>query len=180
MTTATLTPCGPSKADGASNGSGVDIITLRKAEHRDLGEINNLIAAAMDTWRLADRVKRLSLPLYEYDRQDFEHLHVIVAETGKSTIAGIAAIEAADASECPRGHNAALLHGIYVDPLRHCNGIGTCLLQHMQTIASSKSFDALLVKANPEATSFFETRGFKRFPVEDPLRDYPNRYWKSF
>lgn len=132
----------------------------------------------MDTWCLSKRIKRLSLPLYQYHAQDLEHLQVIVAETEETAIAGIAAIEPADSSECPRGHNAALLHGIYVDPIRHRYGIGTRLLSYMRVMASSWGYDGLLVKANPEARTFFEARAFEKLPVEDLSRDYPYRYWK--
>ena len=165
MITSAPAPCRPSYAGDVSKDSGADIITLREAEHRDLCQINALIAAAMDTWRLSERVKRLSLPLYQYDENDLEHLLIVVAESEETTIAGIAAIEPADASECPRGHNAALLHGIYVDPLHHRGGIGTRLLRYMQVIASSRGFDGLLVKANPEATTFFESRAFEQLPI---------------
>ena len=158
---------------------GMDIVTLRKAGRLDLDQINTLIAAAVDTWRLAERVKRLSLPLYQYDPNDLEHLQVIVAESEEAFMAGIAALEPANASECPRGHNAALLHGIYVDPLLHRHGIGTRLLRYMQVLASSRGFDGLLVKANPEAKTFFEARAFEKLPIEDHARDYPYRYWKS-
>ena len=178
MIAATFAPREASSSEGVSNNSGTHTITLRKAEYRDLGQINTLIAAAMDTWRLSKRVKRLSLPLYQYHAQDLEHLQVIVAETEATTIVGIAAIEPADASEYPRGQNAALLHGIYVDPIRHRYGIGTRLLRYMQATASSRGYDGLLVKANPEARTFFEARAFEKLPIEDPSRDYPYRYWK--
>lgn len=178
LITTTLAPRGPSCGEELSHNSGADIITLRKAEYRDLGQINTLVAAAIDTWRLSKRVKRLSLPLYQYQVQDLEHLQVIVAETEEATIAAIAAIEPADASECPRGHNAALLHGIYVDPNYHRNGIGSRLLRYMQVMASSWDYDGLIVKANPEAKTFFEAQAFEKLPIEDHSRDYPYRYWK--
>ena len=132
----------------------------------------------MGTWQLPERVKRISLPMYQYCEHDLEHLQIIVAETGECTMAGIASIEAADVADGPQGHKAALLHGIYVDPRRHRMGIGTRLLKHMQTIASSRGFDGLLVKASHEATSFFDARGFTKLPIEDSSRDYPYRYWK--
>ena len=180
MIAATFAPREASSSEGVSNNSGTHTITLRKADYPDLVQINTLIAAAMDTWRLSKRVKRLCLPLYQYDVHDLEHLQIIVVETDKTSLTGVAAIEVADATECPRGHDGALLHGIYVDPLLHNNGIGTRLLIHMQLMASSEGYRGLLVKANPEATSFFEARDFKKLPVEDPSRDYPYRYWKSF
>lgn len=178
--TATFSSPPPTHAGSVYQGSNAEPITFRAPEYEDLGNINTLIATAIGKWRLTDRVKRLSLPLYHYGAQDLEHLQITVADTGEAAVVGIAAIEAADESECPRGYNAALLHGIYVDPLCHRKGIGSRLLKHMQTLASSRNFDGLLVKANPDAASFFEAQAFKKLPIEDPSRDYPLRYWKAF
>ena len=159
---------------------GTDTIRLREAEQRDLEQINDLVAAAIGTWPMPERVKRLSLSLYRYHELDLGHMLIMLAEYGDTGLAGIASIEAADASDCPLGLNAALLHGLYVDPLIHRNGVGTRLLQHMQTIASTRGFDGLLVKAYSETASFFEASAFEKLPTENPSRDYPYRYWKSF
>ena len=180
MTEANLAPSAPRHAACSSHDFLAGSIRLRKAGWHDLAQINSLIEAAMGTWRLAERVKRLSLPMYQYCKQDLEHLQVIVAETRGFDVVGVAAIEAADASDCPYGHSAALLHGIYVDPSRHRAGIGACLLEHVQQVASLNNFDGMLVRANPEATPFFEARDFKKLPVENPERDYHYRFWRTF
>jgi len=155
-------------------------VALRQAGPEDIGCINPLIAAAMTTWDVTERVRRISLPLYQYRAHDLEHLFVLVAETPDSGIVGVAAIEAAETSQCPGNCNGALLHGIYMLPGRHRQGIGFLLLEKMAVIASSRDFDGLLVKAKREAVSFFEACGYVELPIEDYGRDYPYRYWKGF
>lgn len=153
-------------------------VTLRKADPADLDRINTLIDAAMDTWQLSERAKRLSRSLYHYDVNDLEFTELSVAETQRAGIVGIIAIEAADVSESSPGLYNALLHGIYVDPACHRQGIGTRLLEHAQTMASSRGFGGMLVKAKAEARTFFEVRGFENLRIENASRDYPYRYWK--
>lgn len=155
-------------------------LDIRKAEAVDLDSINALIGAAINTWQLSDRIKRISLPLYRYENDDLEHQHIVVAESDPLGLVGVAAIEAADAAESPWAINAALLHGLYVDPRQHRSGLGSLLLGHMETLASALGFDGLLVKAQREAAAFFEARGYEKLPVEDYSRNYPHRYWKSF
>jgi len=41
-------------------------VALRQAGPEDLGCINTLIAAAITTWDVTERVRRISLPLYQY------------------------------------------------------------------------------------------------------------------
>jgi len=155
-------------------------MALRQAGPEDLGCINTLIAAAITTWDVTERVRRISLPLYQYRAHDLEHLYVMVAEIPDSGIVGVAAIEAAETCQCPGDCNGALLHGNYTLPDHHRQGIGFLLLEKMAAIASSRDFDGLLVKAKREAVSFFKTCGYVELPIEDYFRDYSYRYWKSF
>lgn len=48
--------------------------TLRQGTPADLDAVNQLISRAIATWTLSDRVKRLSLPSYQYDAVDYDHL----------------------------------------------------------------------------------------------------------
>ena len=102
-------------------------ITIRTATQADRDAINNVIEAAVMTWNLPQRVKRLSLPSYRYTGIDFDHFEMVVAEDDRQTTIGIAAWEPADAKDAPAGHTALLLHGIYVDPSYHHQGIGRLL-----------------------------------------------------
>lgn len=153
---------------------------LRDANSDDLEQINSVISRAMDSWQIAPRVRRISLPLYQYDRLDLQHLQTIVAEFDNGDLAGVATLESADLTESPQGLNAALLHGLYVDPAYHRQGIGSCLLQRIESLAKAASFDGLLVKANRDARPFFDASGMERLAVIDSARDYPYRYWQSW
>ncbi|UCH39124.1 MAG: GNAT family N-acetyltransferase [Gammaproteobacteria bacterium] len=166
-------------ASDISNRRPSDIAALREAGRQDLPCVNAIVAAAIDTWHVSERVKRISLPLYQYHAHDLEHLQILIAETAGSEIAGIAAIEAAEPAECPHGLKSSLLHGIYVDPQQHRNGIGSRLLEKMESMAGSSGFPSMLVKARPESVKFFEARGFVKLPTEDHRRHYPYRYWKQ-
>ena len=153
---------------------------LRKANSEDLDKINDVVAAAMDTWDLAARVKRISLPLYRYQPHDLEHLQIVIAEAGASDIVGVAALEQAPTSDFPAEPSASILHGLYVDPACHGKGIGGRLLKRVEEIAALTDARGLLVKAQHQAVEFFVRRGFKTLPIEDESRDYPYRLWKHF
>ena len=154
-------------------------ITIRTATQADLDAINNVIEAAVMTWNLPQRVKRLSLPSYRYTGIDFDHFEMVVAEDDRQTTIGIAAWEPADAKDAPAGHTALLLHGIYVDPSYHHQGIGRLLFQAAERAVRKHRCDGLLVKAQEDANGFFIAQGMDRLQVEAPLRHYANRFWKS-
>jgi hypothetical protein len=97
-------------------------VTLRPAKLQDLDDINRVIEAAVQSWDLPERVKRLSLFSYRYTEVDFDHLEMIVAEIDTLGIIGVAAWEMADAKDAPSGKRALLLHGIYVVPSMHDHG----------------------------------------------------------
>lgn len=97
-------------------------VKLRTANIADLEGINRVIASAVMSWKLAERVKRLSLSSHQYSDFDFRHLQFVIALTDNSPnarIVGIAAWEDADALNTPPGKRAMLLHGIYVDAQHH-------------------------------------------------------------
>ena len=150
---------------------------LRPAVPGDLDQINALIGRAVMTWALPERVKRLALPLYHYDRQDLEHLRILVAEEGAAALIAVAAWEPAEARDCPQGRRGLLLHGLYVDPGRQRQGLGSRLLAAAVSAAQAQRYDGLLVKAQADAVGFFLARGLESLACEDPDRDYPNRFW---
>lgn len=151
---------------------------LRCGTAVDLDAANRVIEAAVMTWALPERVKRLSLPSYRYQPHDLDHLDLLLAEEHSVGVVGVAAWEPADPKDCPTGSRALLLHGIYVAPDRQRNGIGARLLAAAEAAARDRGYDGLLVKAHPTAEAFFLARGLERLAVLDPARDYPHRFWK--
>ena len=152
---------------------------VRPAYSEDLDAINRVVGAAVMSWSLPERVRRLSLPLYRYTSVDLRHLEMVVAVSAREDIIGVAGWEPADATDTPGGCRALLLHGIYVDPSCHHQGVGRRLFLAAEQAASVGRYDGLLVKAQLEATGFFLAQGMSRLEVSDPLRQYANRLWKS-
>jgi GNAT superfamily N-acetyltransferase len=155
-------------------------LRLRAAVAADLDVVNGVIERAVMSWNLAERVKRLSLPMYRYDPVDLGALDMLVAEDPQSgTIIGVAAWEAADAADGPEGTAAVMLHGIYVEPARHGRGVGSRLLEAVEAAARTEEYGGILVKAQRDAEGFFLARGFEPLPVVDAERHYPHRLWKA-
>ena len=150
----------------------------RPATPDDLPAINRVIDAAVMGWQLPERVKRLALPGYRYDRLDLEHLAIQVVEDVAGDIAGVVACGPASATDIPADGTGLLLHGLYVHPSRQGQGIGRSMLQLAEDQARQQGYDGLLVKAQPDARGFFEARGMTRLDSRNPDRDYQYRYWK--
>lgn len=150
---------------------------LRPMTIDDLDAANAVVEAAIMTWSVSDRVKRLSLPSYRYQPHDLDHLTLRVAEGAAGEVIGVAAWEPAEAADAPQAARALLLHGIYVETDLQGKGIGSRLLDASIQAARQGGFEGLLVRANPDAAGFFSARGLAHLPVEDPVRDYPHRNW---
>lgn len=157
-----------------------DQTTIRPATQDDLDTINRIIEAAVMSWNLPERVKRLSLSSYRYDTLDLAHLSVNVAASPDGSLLGVAAWEPAADRDCPAGKHGMLLHGLYVDPPAWRQGIGGQLLDAAADAARRAGMDGLLVKAQADALGFFARRGLQPLPVEDPARHYADRYWLAF
>jgi GNAT superfamily N-acetyltransferase len=154
-------------------------IRIRSVVEADLESVNRVIEAAVMTWVLPERVKRLSLPVYRYSCQDLAHLGMVLAEDRGRQIVGVAAWEEADAEDAPAGYCSLLLHGIYVEPLHHRQGIGRQLFGAAEAAVCQLQYDGLLVKAQQDAIGFFESLGMRSLAVEEPLHQYANRLWKG-
>jgi len=154
-------------------------VKLRPLTAVDLDGANAVIEAAIMTWQLPDRVKRLSLPSYRYDSNDLAHLTLVGAVDEADAIVGVVSWEAASASDTPNGVRGLLLHGVYVPPTLHRAGIGGRLLDAAIEAARQGGFDGLLVKANRDAQRFFSAKGLQQLSVMDAGRDYPYRFWRD-
>lgn len=154
-------------------------MTLRQGTADDLDAVNALIEAAIMKWNLPERVKRLSAPSYRYNGHDLEHLTLLVAESAAGDLVGVATWEPAERDDTPEHQRGLLLHGLYVHPAHHHQGIGTRLLESALQAGLAGGYDGVLVKANKVAQEFFAARGLRLLRVERPGRDYPYRYWST-
>ena len=154
----------------------IDYSTLRQATTAELPAINATIEAAVMSWQLPERVKRLSLSSYHYDLVDLQHLTVMLLEQDGRVIA-VAAWEPADVADTPEQQGGLLLHGLYVHPDYHQQGIGKQLLHLARQAAGKGNYAGLLVKAQHDAEAFFMACGLQKLPVLDSTRHYEHRYW---
>lgn len=152
-------------------------IQIREAAVSDLAAINEIIDAAIMTWDLPERVKRLSLPSYHYKEHDLQTIELIAAKDSEHNVIGVAAWEQADPKDTPEGFSALLLHGIYVNPEQHHQGIGSQLLHAAEQAAIKQGYDGLLVKAQADAAKFFLAQGMQPLEVKDVRREYMHRFW---
>ena len=154
-------------------------LAIRPATTDDLEAINQVVESAMMTWNLTERVKRLSLSSYQYSEIDFGHLEFVVAIESQKNIIGVASWEIADTRDAPAGYTALLLHGIYVVPKYHRQGIGRQLFISAEQAAINHGYDGILVKAQEDAIDFFTSQGMKRLAPDNPALQYANRFWKN-
>lgn len=152
---------------------------LSLATAADLPAINQVVEAAIMSWQLPERVKRLSLPSYRYDTADLMHLTLWVAESDAGKIAAVAGWEPADPLDLPAYTKGLLLHGIYVLPELQGQGLGQRLIKLTEHHAAEGNYDGVLVKAQADAIGFFQRQGYQDLPVEDNARHYSHRMWKN-
>ncbi|MEJ2632975.1 MAG: GNAT family N-acetyltransferase [Acidihalobacter sp.] len=154
-------------------------VTIRAANATDLEAIDAIIEACVMRWNLPQRVKRLALGSYLYGRHDLEFMEILLAVGADGEINGLAALETAADGELSTGRKGLLLHGLYVKPQLQGRGIGSRLVSAAVDAVLAHGLDGLLVKAQNDATGFFEAYGFEPMPVGDSAVDYANRWWKS-
>lgn len=156
-------------------------VSLRKATPDDLMFINGIIETSVMSWQLPERVKRLSLPNYRYKAEHFDTLTLFLAVAKETPdVLGVLALGTATGEHAPPGKNATLLHGIYVDPINHREGVGTKLVAHSVKAAKKAETDGVLVHAQPDSIAFFEATGFARCEIPDTEdTEYRNTFWKS-
>ena len=159
-----------------STSSNLDQITLSAVHDAALGAVNSVITAAIDTWDIAPRVRRLAMPAYLYATEDFKHLRFVGAWRS-DTLLGFVSCEPAGPGEAPDGESAMRLHGLYVDPRMHGKGVGSRLVDAAKELSRTAGFTGLLVRAERNATVFFEKQGFGYLPAAKRDRTYPHLLW---
>lgn len=152
-------------------------VLIRMATVADLEAINGVVERALMSWDLPDRVKRLSLPVYRYDGHDFDAMGFMVAVDAGGPVVGVAAWDPHPVTGPAGRVNGLLLHGLYVEPRWHRNGVGSRLFAALRDKAAELGRDGLLVRAQSGARGFFECMGMQALPAADDERDYANRYW---
>jgi GNAT superfamily N-acetyltransferase len=149
---------------------------IRDATMADLDAINAVVARAIHTWKLPDpgqAPRPASVPVH--------------AGGSRSPAAARAGAglrhrcrrrwEPANPRDLPGAGSGMLLHGLYVDPARHGQGLGARLLGDAAGAARDRGHEGILVRAQADAEGFFARRGFRRLPVLDEARDYAARLW---
>ncbi len=146
---------------------------IRTADVDDLPRVNALVARALTTWDLPERVKRLALPTYLYEPEDLASLTLVAAYLA-GTMVGTAAWEAGRFEAV----STLSLHGLYVDPRYWGIGVGSRLLEAAEQAAWAQSAAAITVKAQAGARGFFLARGFAP-PEARQGSDYAHLLWKT-
>ena len=148
---------------------------VRSAGFTDLTTVNLIIKSAVESWQVPDRLKRLSLPLLQYNTSDFEEFELFLHLQG-DVADGVAAL-ARDANFIgPHATRCALLHGLYVRSDSQRLGVGKAMQQIVTDHACEMGCEGLLVKAQRVSTSYFAKQGYTEYV--SPEIDYPYLYWK--
>jgi GNAT superfamily N-acetyltransferase len=141
-----------------------------------LPAINAIVRQAVASWDATERIKRLAVSVYQYRREDLDHMWLLAAADCDGNLLGFAALEPADDGAVPMSGRGVLLHGIYVQPDAMGSGIGKNLLQACAGITAALGCSGLLVKAARQSTEFFERCGLQALPPTT-ADDYPYRFW---
>lgn len=159
----------------------------RYAKKGDLAGINQVITDAVMVWPIAERGKRLIIPVLCYSEDDFGYYKTLVWINHQQII-GIAVWDSDRPIETEKGY-ARLLHGLYVSPDFQGRGIGKALMAYVKELVLDSvavaaldgdldgDLEGLLIKAERVSISFFEHCGLERmFPLS--MEDYPYQFWQ--
>jgi len=153
-------------------------LLVRTAGVDDLSTVNAIVDAAVDTWALPERVRRLSAPSLRYGRVDLTHMEILLAENETGQAVGAAALEHADEIDTPEARRALLLHGLYVRPARQRSGVGAHMVRQVMGIARARGVDGVSTRVWRESEAFFVALGFVPFGDAAAASRHPRRMWK--
>jgi len=129
------------------------------------------------SWNLPERVKRLSMPSYRYSEEALADVAMSLASDSDGDIVGLFASCLPDEEKALEDRKALLLHGVFVDPVCHRQGVGSTLVKAAIAEAKKQDLDGVLVHAQPDSVPFFQALKFEVLPVVDAEVDYKHRYW---
>ncbi|MDA9918980.1 GNAT family N-acetyltransferase [Porticoccaceae bacterium] len=149
-------------------------MSIATGKKTDLDCINNVVAAAVMSWPMPERIKRLSVPVLSYDSEDFKHYRFVVYRQG-GEIKGVAAWnpEAPLVTELGTGR---LLHGLYISPDCQGRGYGRDLMAAVLCEAMTLGAEGLVIKAERPSIGFFEHCGLQPLSATGAT-DYPYQFW---
>ncbi len=151
---------------------------VRIGRPSELDAINRVITAAIGTWHVSERMKRLAVPLYCYDAGDLELMTLLVAEDDIGKLLGVATLEHMEPGAIKGGSSSLLLHGLFVLPDASGKGIGAELMKAARSRTAELGCEGFFVKAVRESAGYFAHAGLERVHVTCPEQDYPHRFWQ--
>lgn len=160
----------------SSGCSGEPSSSLGPATETDLLAINAVIASAVASWPLSERLKRHAAPVLQYDGVDFKHMQMIVCRHQRRLV-GVAGVDD-NLVKVDSTRRAITLHGIYVAQSAQGYGIGRRLLVAVETSSAALAAGGIVVKAERVSRGFFESCGFEHHAPRGD-NDYPYWYWKA-
>lgn len=154
------------------------IIEARSVTASDLDTVNQVVAQAVRSWGLPERVHRLATPALNYDSTDLAHMSMALLCESNGDGIGVAAWEEASRHQVPEGARAVLLHGLYIVPRFQRMGVGTRLADLVLQWARDRHFDGVLVRAWRDAMAFFSANGFQPVAHSEMSNQYPQHLWR--
>jgi GNAT superfamily N-acetyltransferase len=152
---------------------------LEAVDRSARAEVNAIIAAAIDSWPLPARLRRLATPVLAYREDDFDAYAIaLVRATGPSDSAfGVVA-------RCfeitPADESYLFVHGLYLLPVLQRRGVGRQLLRQLEGEAAAAGARGVLIKAERVALPFFLRAGYTQLGPDAALGgDYPYRCWRE-
>ena len=146
-------------------------LLFRKGTAADLPTINRIVSSAVMNWPMAERVKRLSVPVLCYDATDLTQFDVIVCERLDHPI-GVALFD------LRHDQDAALLHGLYVLPIIRNQGVGTALMAAVFDAVRERGIGGAWVRSERVSTQFFAQAQLEHVSPRGP-NDYPHLFFKA-
>ncbi len=152
-------------------------IELREIGATELDMANHMVTAAIETWDMPPRLRRLVAGTHRYEAGDFQTMRLFLLQTQSEETAGVLAVEDYPGTEADCPDRVLLLHGLYIHPEHQHRGIGRAAVAATRRLALDNGFAGVLVKAHASANAFFAGLGLTHLPVRDEKSDYPHRYW---